>query len=108
MQQQKPLLILIRYYTIAGDWNPTLSSNCPQQFSEDYLTRIGKESQFGYENTGFHDLNSSKTPNDGGIPVSSVISMPNSTNIGITHDCHANLLSKAEYDIAKEKVLLLH
>jgi triacylglycerol lipase len=31
-----------RYYTIAGDWNPTLSSNCPQQFSEDYLTRIGK------------------------------------------------------------------
>lgn len=97
-----------RYYTIAGDWNPTLSSNCPQQFAEDYLTKIGKESQFGYENTGFYELNGSKVPNDGGIPVSSVISMPNSTNIGLAHDCHANLLSKTEYDIAKEKVLLMH
>jgi hypothetical protein len=50
-----------------------------QQFSEEYLTRIGKESQFGYENTGFYELNGSKVPNDGGILVSSVISTSNST-----------------------------
>jgi pimeloyl-ACP methyl ester carboxylesterase len=31
-----------RYYTIAGDWNPTFSSNCPQQFSEDHLILVMK------------------------------------------------------------------
>jgi pimeloyl-ACP methyl ester carboxylesterase len=95
-----------RYYTIAGDWNPTFSSNCPQQLSENYLSRIGKPGDFGYENAGFFELNGTKVPNDGGVPVSSVESMPNSTNIALTPDCHANLLSKTEYNIAKEKVLM--
>jgi len=73
---------------------------------EDYLTKIGKQSQFGYN--WILRAQRSKVPNDGGILASSVISMPNSTNIGLTHDCHANLLSKTEYDIAKETVLLMH
>jgi hypothetical protein len=95
-----------KYYTIAGDWNPVLSSNCPQQFSQNFLYRIDKPTDFGYENAGFYQLNGTKVPNDGGITVSSVKSMPNSTNIGLTPDCHTNLLSKTEYDIAKDKVLI--
>lgn len=95
-----------RYYTIAGDWKPSLSSNCPQQFSQNFLYRVGKPTDFGYENAGFYQLNGTKVPNDGGIPVYSVKSMPNSTNIGLTPDCHSNLLSKTEYGIAKEKVLI--
>jgi hypothetical protein len=36
------------------------------------FNKIGKESEFGYENAGFYELNGPKAPNDGGIPVSSV------------------------------------
>jgi hypothetical protein len=54
-----------RYYTIAGDWNPSLLSNCPQQFSQNFLYRIGKPTDFGYENAGFYQLNGTKGPNDG-------------------------------------------
>jgi pimeloyl-ACP methyl ester carboxylesterase len=83
-----------KYYTIYGDWNPSLVTNCPQV-----------PNSFGInwpllEAEGWSNL---PEPNDGIVPKSSVESLSNYTNLGDTriHDCHTNLLSKAEYDLAK-------
>ena len=61
-------------------------------------------SVLGYENLGFEDLKiiMGKGVNDGVVPVSTVKSMPNSTSLGYPHDCHTNLFSDKEFELAEE------
>ena len=75
-----------KYYTIAGDWNPSLLLNCPQL---NWLPA---------EEAGYLQL---PKPNDGLVPLSSVESQGYFHNLGHTQDCHSNLLSDKEYELAK-------
>jgi pimeloyl-ACP methyl ester carboxylesterase len=78
-----------KYYTIAGDWNPSL--NCPL---------------FGFENGLYNELNRlNQGPNDGIVPIWSVKTVPHSTFLGATHDCHTGLLSDAEYGLSRHILL---
>ncbi|HZE78064.1 MAG TPA: alpha/beta fold hydrolase [Nitrososphaeraceae archaeon] len=79
-----------KYYTIAGDWNPSLLLNCPQL--------IGLPA----EQAGYFQL---PKPNDGLVPLSSVESQEYFHNLGHTQDCHSNLLSDKEYELAKPILL---
>lgn len=82
-----------KYYTIYGDWNPSLP--CPL---------------FGHEDELYKELKRlNQIPNDGIVPVWSVKShafLPHSTLIGHTQHCHTGLLNEEEYNIAKDKVLM--
>lgn len=71
-----------KYYTIAGDWNPSLLLNCPQLLGGVGYSQLPK-------------------PNDGLVPVSSVESQGYFHNLGHTSNCHSNLLSDKEYQLAK-------
>jgi uncharacterized alpha/beta hydrolase family protein len=75
-----------KYYTIAGDWNPSLLLNCPQLLG----------------GVGYYQLTK---PNDGLVPVSSVESQGYFHNLGHTSDCHSNLLGDNEYQLAKPILL---
>jgi triacylglycerol esterase/lipase EstA (alpha/beta hydrolase family) len=75
-----------QYYTIAGNWNPFLVSNCPPT---DFLQ---------LEQWAYWQL---PKPNDGIVPMSSVESKEYFHNIGRTMDCHTNLLSDIEFEKAK-------
>jgi triacylglycerol lipase len=82
-----------KYYTIYGDWNPSLP--CPLIEHEDELYKELKR------------LN--QIPNDGIVPVWSVEShafLLHSILIGHTQHCQTGLLSDEEYNMAKNKVLL--
>jgi pimeloyl-ACP methyl ester carboxylesterase len=82
-----------KYYTIYGDWNPSLP--CPLIEHEDELYKELKR------------LN--QIPNDGIVPVWSVEShafLPHSAVIGHTQHCQTGLLSDEEYSMAKNKVLM--
>lgn len=82
-----------KYYTIYGDWNPSLP--CPLIEHEDELYKK------------LERLN--QIPNDGIVPVWSVEShafLPHSTLIGYTQHCQTGLLSDEEYNMAKNKVLI--
>jgi uncharacterized alpha/beta hydrolase family protein len=79
-----------KYYTIAGDWNPSLLLNCPQL---NWLPA---------EEAGYLQL---PKPNDGLVPLSSVESQGYFHNLGHTQDCHSNLLSDKEYELAKPILL---
>ena len=72
----------VKYYTIAGDWNPSLVFNCPQLLGGVGYSQLPK-------------------PNDGLVPVSSVESQGYFHNLGHTSNCHSNLLSDKEYQLAK-------
>jgi triacylglycerol esterase/lipase EstA (alpha/beta hydrolase family) len=77
------------YYTIFGDWNPSLLMNCPQKewlpiALAGYFKLIGKEGI-----------------NDGIVPVSSVQSQSYFINLGHTSNCHSNLLGDDEYRLAR-------
>ena len=76
-----------RYYTIAGDWNPQ---------SENYHLF------FSFEQVGFSSL---PIPNDGMVSVSSVESQDYFINLGHSKNCHSNLLSEYEYELAKDLIL---
>jgi pimeloyl-ACP methyl ester carboxylesterase len=81
-----------KYFTIAGDWNPSLKSHCPpipNFFGFDWPK---------FESDGFSKL---QKPNDGIVPLSSVESLPYSVSLGHPHDCHTNLISDDEYELAK-------
>jgi pimeloyl-ACP methyl ester carboxylesterase len=78
-----------KYYTIAGDWNPELE-NCQ-------LTLI-----LSCEQSGFSSL---PIPNDGMVSVSSVESQDYFINLGHSKNCHSNLLSDYEYELAKDLIL---
>jgi Palmitoyl protein thioesterase len=84
------------YYTIYGDWNPSLPKiNCPAVYSHG-IDWLNLQKEF------FLTFNE---PNDGIVPASSVEKLPNyvrHTSLEPTHDCHTNLLSKPEFDIAKD------
>ena len=67
-----------KYYTIAGDWNPSLLLNCPQLLGGIGYSQLPK-------------------PNDGLVPLSSVESQGYFHNLGHTSNCHSNLLSDKEY-----------
>ena len=71
-----------KYYTIAGDWNPSLLLNCPQLLGGIVYSQLPK-------------------PNDGLAPLSSVESQGYFHNLGHTSNCHTNLLSDKEYQLAK-------
>jgi len=75
-----------KYYTIAGDWSPSLIFNCPQLLGGVGYSLLPK-------------------PNDGLVPVSSVESQGNFHNLGHTSDCHSNLLGDKEYTLAKPILL---
>jgi len=115
-----------KYYTIAGIWAPpapftiplylrlnpfliwnffdstwiphfssnSLPQNCPQQESLEFEIR-------GY--TFLTVMGFGK--NDGIVPQQSAISLPPSTNIGHTSDCHTNLLSEESFQIAEPYIL---
>ena len=76
-----------KYYTIAGDWNPQ---------SENY------QLFFSFEQVGFSSL---PIPNDGMVSVSSVESQDYFINLGHSTNCHSNLLSDYEYELAKDLIL---
>src|SRR5215204_6528017 len=78
-----------KYYTIAGDWNPKLE-NCQ-------LTLF-----LSFEQSGFSSL---PIPNDGIVPLSSVESQDYFINLGHSNNCHSNLLSEYEYELAKDLIL---
>jgi pimeloyl-ACP methyl ester carboxylesterase len=81
-----------KYFTIAGDWNPSLKSHCPpipNFFGFDWPK---------FESDGFSKL---QKPNDGIVPLSSVESLPYSVSLGHPHDCHTNLISNDEYELTK-------
>jgi uncharacterized alpha/beta hydrolase family protein len=79
-----------KYYTIAGDWNPSLLLNCPPL------------NGLPVEQAGYLQL---PKPNDGLVPLSSVESQGYFHNLGHTQDCHSNLLSDKEYGLAKPILL---
>lgn len=77
------------YYTIYGDWNPSL----PCRF-------------LGSEDMGYKFLRSiGDVPNDGIVPKWSVELLPNFTNLGHTNYCHTDVLSSQEYDTSKSLLL---
>jgi pimeloyl-ACP methyl ester carboxylesterase len=74
-----------KYYTISGNWNPSLK--CPL---------------LGFEDIGYRELiNMGAGHNDGVVPISSVESLSYSTNLGHTHHCHTGLLSNQEFSMTK-------
>jgi uncharacterized alpha/beta hydrolase family protein len=75
-----------KYYTIAGDWNPSLVFNCPQLLG----------------GIGYSQL---PEPNDGLVPVSSVESQGYFHNLGHTSNCRSNLLGDKEYELTKPILL---
>ena len=77
-----------KYYTIAGNWNPSLG-NC-------------QLSLFLPMDLGFNNL---PTPNDGLVPVSSVESQGYFHSLGHSNNCHTNLLSDYEYGLARDTLL---
>ena len=75
------------YYTIYGDWNPSLP--CPSTSK-------------AVETEGFNELmRLNAGPNDGTVPVSSSESLLNFTNLGHTIHCHTGLLTSEEYGMAR-------
>jgi hypothetical protein len=76
-----------KYYTIAGDWNSQ---------AENY------QLFFSFEQAGFFSL---PIPNDGMVSVSSVESQDYFINLGHSTNCHSNLLSAYEYELAKDLIL---
>jgi uncharacterized alpha/beta hydrolase family protein len=72
----------VKYYTIGGDWNPSLILNCPQLLGGIGYSQLPK-------------------PNDGLVPLSSLESQGYFHNLGHTQNCHSNLLSDKEYALAK-------
>ena len=78
-----------KYYTIAGDWNPQ---------SEDHQLLLF----ISFEHSGFSSL---PKPNDGMVSVSSVESEDYFINLGHSTNCHSNLLSEYEYELAKDLIL---
>jgi triacylglycerol lipase len=75
-----------KYYTIAGDWSPSLVFNCPQLLGGVGYSQLPK-------------------PNDGLVPMSSVESQGYFQNLGHTSNCHSNLLGDKEYELAKPILL---
>jgi uncharacterized alpha/beta hydrolase family protein len=81
------------YYTIAGDWNPSLLVNCPQQ---EWLPA---------EISGYFALKLREGNNDGIVPILSVESQDYFIKLGHTSNCHSNLLGEKEYGLAQNVLL---
>jgi pimeloyl-ACP methyl ester carboxylesterase len=84
------------YYTIAGDWSPPPPP--PFEFPQPIMANCPPSFLLFIEEGGFYEL---QKHNDGIVPASSVESIPNSTSLGHTPDCHTNLFSSKEYALAK-------
>lgn len=76
----------VKYYTIAGDWNPS-NGNCN-------LSLFAPFQMDGY--------NKLPKPNDGMVPLKSAESLNYSNSLGHSKSCHTNLLSEYEYGLAKD------
>ncbi|MDQ4073702.1 MAG: hypothetical protein M3162_05280 [Thermoproteota archaeon] len=74
-----------KYYTIAGDWNPSQGNFDLSMFAP-------------FQQAGYDKL---PKPNDGMVPLSSVESLNYSNSLGHSKSCHSNLLSEYEYGLAK-------
>ena len=90
-----------RYYTIAGDWKPSFSSpdpNCSPK-DQNWLTfqRWGN-SQLDPPFDGV------VSPNDGIVLLSSV-QLEKSMSLGVSDNCHTDLLRDEEYEMAKKLLL---
>jgi hypothetical protein len=90
-----------RYFTIAGDWTPSLSTpdpNCSAK-DQDWLAfqRWGN-SLLDPPFDGIHN------PNDGIVPLSSV-QLTKSKSLGVSDDCHTDLLGNEEYRMARKLLL---
>ena len=80
-----------KYFTIAGDWNPfTMFYNCDHYFY--YALAWG--SYMSGDDDGLVPLSSAATPQDIDF-----------INLGITDNCHTNLLGQEEYVLVKEILL---
>ncbi len=77
------------YYTIYGDWNPSIP--CRYRGTEGFGYSI--LSNFGH------------LPNDGIVPKWSVEELNNYTNLGNTTHCHTDLLSSQEYNLSKNVLM---
>jgi pimeloyl-ACP methyl ester carboxylesterase len=76
----------VKYYTIAGDWNPARGNCDLSLFSPMQLEGYNKLSK----------------PNDGMVSLSSVESLKYSSSLGHSQSCHSNLLGEFEYNLAKD------
>ena len=83
-QSQQETCISLLYDS--GNWNPLLILNCPQP------------DWFPIEASLFPKL---PRPNDGLVSVSGVESQSYFHSLGHSSDCHSNLLSDKEYEMAK-------
>lgn len=80
-----------RYYTIAGDWKPSTlppDSNCSPR----------NQTWLFFQKWGYTQLN---PPNDGIVPLSSV-QLQGSKPLGVSDNCHTDLLGDEEYKMVRK------
>ena len=111
-----------QYYTIVGNWSPPATFSIPyyvwfnpdlswnlfdQSFSPTTIPpNCPQQKWLEFEIRGYTFLTVvGFTNNDGIVPRESVLSLPNSTNIGSTDDCHTNLLSEKSFSVAEPYLL---
>ena len=90
-----------RYYTIAGNWKPSFSSPDPNCSPRDpnWLTfQIWGNSQLDPPYDGV------VSPNDG-IALLPSVQLENSKSLGVSDNCHTDLLGDEEYQMAKKLLL---
>ncbi|MEP6576271.1 MAG: hypothetical protein ABJB85_07585 [Nitrososphaerota archaeon] len=85
-----------RYYTIAGDWKPSLSSRDPNCSPRD-------QNWLTFQRWGNSQLDppydGTVSPNDGIVPLTSV-QLEKSMSLGVSDNCHTDLLGDEEYQMA--------
>lgn len=90
-----------RYYTIAGDWKPSVSSPDPNCSPRD-------PNWLAFQRWGNSQLDPPYdgvvSPNDGIVPLPSV-QLENFTSLGVSDNCHTDLLGDKEYQMAKKLLL---
>ncbi len=86
------------YYTIAGNWTP---SNDPINFFSLNDPNCKQGAWLPVERWGSMFI---KGADDGMVPLSSA-APKEFKNIGVTNDCHTNLIGTAEYDMVKNTLL---
>jgi hypothetical protein len=97
-----------RYYTIAGVWTPAFIANWNQyplhlHFVADPNCSSGSLHFLNFQRGGY--LVMFVGPSDGIVPLSSAQSLGKFTPLGISDNCHTDLLGEEEYKVAS-KVLL--
>ena len=90
-----------RYFTIAGDWTPTWSSSDQNCLPKDQNWLIFQ----GWGNSQLDPpFDGIINPNDGIVPLSSV-QLKKSMSLGVSDNCHTDLLGDEEYKMARKLLL---